>query len=202
MAKKQPLADDAGVQNNEARTLGLFIEANHRLLTVLGVFTAMTLFALNLPVRAIGGFLGFLFMAITILVWLELWSRFPSGGGQWRFTLFENLLSVSIIVLFFYWFTDFRAIWSQALILLVWVLLMGAVSGLMSRHDWFNRVFHTEPGGRVWLRYTVGITLLLATMVVALVIAALVAPPVNRFLDTAYSEFSTSQPTTDSAGAK
>jgi hypothetical protein len=77
-----------------------FVEENHKLLTVLGVFTALTVFAANLPLRPLGSMLSFLFMALTVTLWLELLERFPSKAAGWRMDWFETLLSFTVFILY------------------------------------------------------------------------------------------------------
>jgi len=88
---------------DKSPTLFDFIEENQRLITVLGVFTALTVFSSNLPLKPFGYVLSFMFMSLTVLLWLELWQKFPTKSGSWRLTVFENVLPFTVLAVIAYW---------------------------------------------------------------------------------------------------
>jgi hypothetical protein len=159
------------------------VEENHKLLAVLGIFTALTVFSASLPLRALGSVLSFLFMAMTLLLWLELLERFPAKTTGWRMNLFEILLTFTVLVFVFYWFVDYRAVWEYWLVIPIAAPLLWVAAALMDRFDVFNRVFHAKPGEKRSIRYVLWATLLFASLVAALFVAQLVAPCVDRWLD-------------------
>jgi len=55
------------------------------------VFTALTVFGSTMRPTEFGQFLSSLFLTLTLLIWFELWGRFPSKGGGWRLDWFENI---------------------------------------------------------------------------------------------------------------
>jgi len=188
---------------NEARpTLARFVEDNHKLLTVLGAFTAMTVFATNLPVKPIGFILAFLFMSMSILVWLEVWSRFPSVEGTGRLTLFENLLSYTLLILVGYWLVDFRPVWDQFLALVLWIAVMSVISALMKHYNVFNRMFHTEPGKRRPLRFVFGIALILTVFLGSFFVSRTVGPRIDTAMDSVYGDLMKSSGATATASGK
>lgn len=164
-------------------TLHSFIEDNHKLITVLGVFTALTMFAANLTLKPMGLFLSFLFMTLTLILWLELLGRFPSKGAGWRVDWFESILSLTVLVFLVYWLLDFRTIWKNVLIILVFGLVLQGVSAVMRRLNAFNRIFHAKPGEKSTLRYVVSLVLIVASVALAFGVAALVTPWINYWLD-------------------
>jgi hypothetical protein len=88
--------------------LRTFVEENHKLLSVLGVFTALAVFARGLPLSGMGQLLSFLFMTLTILLWLELMSQYPVPAST-RLMWFENLVTFSVMVTAGYWLLDYNA---------------------------------------------------------------------------------------------
>jgi len=169
----------SGTEGSPRPSLTQYIEENHKLITVLGVFTALTVFARSLPITTLGLFLSFLFMTLAVFVWLELFARFPSKAGGWRVTWFENILSLSVFMLVIYWILDYRQVWSQVLIIPVFGMLMGAISFLLKRFDVFNRLFRSQPDEKRALRYVFGI----AIVAIAFFLSALVVSPLNHLLD-------------------
>lgn len=172
-------------------TLSEFVENNEKLISVLGVFTAVSLFVSGLSVHWFGYMLSFMFMILTVILWLELWSKFPSGSGDWKITTFENILMVAVFTLFAYVLVDFRDLWkSSYLDLLVFAVIMGTFSSTMKRYDVFNRLFRCQPGERRWLRYLLGSTVLLVVVFVSFVLAHFAALGLNRVLDAMYKSLS------------
>ena len=122
-------------------------------------------------------------MTLTIILWLELLGRFPSKGVGWRIHWFENILSLTILAFLAYWLLDFRSIWKILLIVLVFGLVLQGVSAAMRQLNVFNRIFHAKPGEKRTLRYAVWLVLVVASVALALWVAALVTPWVNSWLD-------------------
>jgi hypothetical protein len=174
-------------------TLSGFVEDNEKLVSVLGVFTAISVFVSGLPLHWLGYVLSFLFMILTVILWLELWGRFPSGSGDWKITTFEDILMLAVLALVVYVFVDFRNLWKYSLVVLIYSVALGVFSSAMKRFDLFNRLFRSLPGERRWLRYLVGYVIGLAGFVLALELARFIAPPLNSFLDTLYRQL-TEQP--------
>lgn len=164
-------------------TLYSFMEENHKVITVIGVFTALTVFTANLTLRPMALILSFLFMTLTIILWLELLGRFPSKGGGWRMYWFENILSFAAFSLLAYWLLAFRAIWKTMLVVLVFGLVLHSLSAAMKRFNVFNRIFHAMPGRKRSLRYVVWLVIMIVSGVVAFGIGALLTPWINRWLD-------------------
>jgi protein-S-isoprenylcysteine O-methyltransferase Ste14 len=183
----QNMPDDTKVANNktsnERITLACFLEKNHKLIAVLGVFTALTVFATTLPLKSYGYALSFMFLALVVLIWLELWQRFPSGEGTWRLFWFENILTFAILGVVGYWFIEFRPIWHKFLGILLFLLILAIISWLMKRFQIFNRVFHSKPGRHKLLRYLLGLGLIFISLAIALHLAGLITGPINRLLD-------------------
>jgi hypothetical protein len=175
-------------------SLSDFIETNHKLLTILGVFTALTVFSFNLPIKQYGYGLSFILFALTLLVWLEVWSKFPSGPGSFKLIWFENLLSFLILGIFLYWLLDFRGIWKDFLVVFLFVIFMSIFSLIMKKYDVFNRLFNTSPGKRKNLRYFLGLIIIITLFSISWKIAFLISPPVNSCLDSIYKTFQTPIP--------
>lgn len=164
-------------------TLASAVEENHKLITVLGVFTALTVFAANLRLQPFGQVLSFLFMSLTILVWFELWGRFPNERGNWTLTWFENLLFITVLAVVLYWLVDFRELWHTYLWLLVFSVILAVFSTVMKKFDVFNRLFRTQPGKLRFLRYGLGLVIVLGTLYCSIWISARITPSINLFLD-------------------
>jgi len=164
-------------------TLADFIDENQRIITVLGVFTALTVFAGNLRPEEFGQLLSSLFLTLTLLIWLELWGRFPAQGTGWRLDWFENILAFTVLILVGYWVAIVHAHIHDLLTILIWGFTLAGVSKLVRHYGLFNRVFRTIPDGRRGLRYSVGIVLQLLVLALALGVAGLLGPPLDRLVD-------------------
>lgn len=168
-------------------TLAQFIEANHKLLSTLGIFTALSVFSGNLGLRSLGYILSFLFLSGTILLWFELLMRFPAVSATWRLVWFENVLSFAAIALVGYWLLEFQTIWRAGLIFLVTaviaLLLAALLSGGMKRFSVFNRLFRTAPGSGVTLRNVTYSVFVGVVLLVSYGLSRLLTPYLVRLLD-------------------
>jgi small-conductance mechanosensitive channel len=171
-----------GPPQTKPLSLADFIEANHKLITVLGVFTAITAFSGSLPIQPFAQAISALFLTLTLLVWLELWGRFPSSVATWTMYWFESILGLAMLALVAYWVFSIRSVFPPFVVLLVFMLVTGGFSYLLKRFDVFNRTFRTRPGGRRFLRYLVGILILGLGFAIALLITALIFPPLDRLI--------------------
>ena len=177
----------------EKNTVAKFIRDNKNLLTVFGAFVAITTFAMRLPIKPISAVLTFIFLTLTIIIWLEIWEQFPSGHSTWKLTIFENLLSFGLFVLAFYWILDYRKIWGYVMPFFIALILMSIISVVLKKYKVFNRLFHVKPNECKILRHAIGITLQILILYISIFISfsigKYVAPHVNAFLDKVYSEF-------------
>ncbi len=94
---------------NPARlSLGVFADDNQRLISVCGIFCAITAFTSTAGV-SIGAFAPYLSgaaMAITLLFMFELYLRVPSLNRiAFRLLAFQSLLGLLIFVLLLHWFS-------------------------------------------------------------------------------------------------
>jgi len=179
------MSDPTNVKSPKV-SLSDFIEANHKLLSALGIFTALSVFAMNLPNKACGYILSFVFMWITILMWFELFGRFPAKGASERLGMFEGLISISILLVVVAWVMLFSSIWEEVISLPIFVtilfLFLYFLSKAVKRFDLFNRIFKTHAGGKVWLRYFIGISAILLLAFISLLLTALIAPKAKLVL--------------------
>jgi len=182
------------LEENEIKknTLFDFIEQNHKIISVLGVFIALTVFTANLSFQAIGYALSFLFMAITIIVWMELLERFPKGESTWRFKTFENLLNYSFFGIIFYWLISYREIWKNIMFIPLTIILAAMLTSLLTlpikKYDLFDRVFRTKPGKLKVIRYILFLLILFIVLHISFWIAFIISPPINYFFDQLHNE--------------
>jgi hypothetical protein len=181
-------------------TLASYIEDNHKLLTVLGVFTALTGYSANLPIRLFGMVLSFCCMGIALLVIAQLWLRFPAYPQDISTTLFKLFLFVAMLALFLYWLVAFTTVWSYALPVVVGILTFSLLSALvlwldklLSRRSAYvaaRSAFTHAPLGGLRTAY------LLVALVVSSLVAILLAPHLVGLLMTLrqFIEFLTRNP--------
>jgi len=169
-------------QKPEIITLATFVEENQKLLTVIGVFTAITLFAVNIKLLYVATFLSFLFMLLTLLLWWELIGKFPKNGSA-SLSWFESILGICILGLIFYWIVEYREVWQVILPFVFQLLLLSIVSFIIKKTNFFNRVFKAKPGQKKWWRYVIYFSIIMATLYLGLLIGSLISPPINNLLD-------------------
>ncbi len=166
-------------------TLGDFVEDNSKLLSAVGLFTALTVFSSTLEPRVVGAFLSFLFLSATVVLWFELMEKFPAGTpATGRLTWFETILSFAMLVVVFYWLLQFRGFWRSWLIIPIALILAAIVSGVLKRFDVFNRAFAAKPGEKRRWRYFVAFSVFAVSILGAIYLSALIVQRIGPPLDT------------------
>jgi len=183
---------------NSKNTLSDFIEVNQKLLSVLGVFTALTVFTSNLPLKPVGQGLSFIFLALTLLIWTELVQKFPSGTSTWRLILFENLILFCVFGVFAYWMLAYREIWRVFIAIPLLIIFssigLGIVSFVSKKYNVFNRLFRTTSDRLIFLRF-IGLMLIFILVTTASWHVSLaISPSINHILDKIYSVVVGTQP--------
>ena len=132
------------------QNLNDFVKENHFLLTALGIFVALTLFAKDFAGEILGTTLSIIFFSCVFLLWSELWHRFPKKGER-RLGLFETLISYAVLVLFIVLLLVVGQ-FSLALLFILLVLLLGsAVGGMLS--GLLKWAFNNTPKKETFFRH-------------------------------------------------
>ena len=176
---------------SERVALGDFIEDNYKLIAVLGVLAALTVFSINFVPPIFGHLLSFAFIAQSILIVMELYNRIESVKNSIPLFIFSFLTLVILLQLFVYWLLGFRSIWDSALVIVIFAIVFYILMKLAERigrsesiPNWLSR----NPRIHMLMRKpqiqkVVGIVLSVALMVFTYFIASNLAPPINKFLD-------------------
>ncbi len=179
---------DSSVESNDSEikkpnSLSDYIENNSKLISVLGVFTALTVFSYNLTIKPIGNILSFVFLTITIIVWLELWTKFPPKPSSWRLILFENVLSFSVLGIILYWLLAYREIWRAILVFPIWVLTITLISFLITRFNLLEKITGFKIAKYTFIRILFGLTLMILIYFFSLFVSAIISKPINDAFD-------------------
>jgi hypothetical protein len=168
--------------NSPKPSLSDFIELHHKLITILGVFTALTAFSANLPIKGFAQAISALFLTLTLIVWIELWGRFPSSTGTTTLIWFESILGLTMLALIGYWVVSVRTVFPPLVFILVFGIIINIISWVMKKFDLYNRILHTQLGGRKLLRYVLGTAIIVLSFAITFFITAMVSLPIDKFL--------------------
>ena len=127
-----------------------------------------------------------IFLAMSLLIWVEVFSRFPDKGGSSRLQWFENLLSFAMLGMVVYWVFEFSIVFDQALVLVLFLVIaqifLFCWSCATKRFDLFRRIFNAKPGERRRLRLAIGLFSIALFAVIAFALAVAITPRVKVFL--------------------
>lgn len=156
-----------------------YIEKNHKLLSAMGIFTALTVFANNLAIKPIGYTLSFMFLMLTVLVAITLWRQHDYKNESQLLILFHRSLLIITFLLALYWLIDFRTIWHDTLWMVIWIILLSIYVVLVAR---FTEKYAARP---LWQR------LIYALVIIAIFVllgygSYRISGPINRVLDSLY----------------
>lgn len=97
---------------NYKLTLTEFLDSNHKLFSVLGIFTALTVFSSNMKPVQLGIVLSFLFMSATILVWFVIMNKIPEQKTL-PMEAFSYILLFILFGVVAYWFIGYKSVWKD-----------------------------------------------------------------------------------------
>jgi hypothetical protein len=171
--------------SKELLTLREFIEHNQKLLSVLGIFTALTVFANNIPYEPFRSGLSFLFITLTILLWIETFFSRSSVEKKytWRLRWFDDLLGFTILVLIAYWLVAFSPIWHDYLFILLYTLSNGVFGLILKRLNIYQRLNRPANSKRKSLRKFIWWTLIIVWLLLCAYICSILSPTIWQFLD-------------------
>jgi hypothetical protein len=141
-----------------------FLKDNNVLLTALGIFLAFIVFTKNLTdSKIIGTALSFLSFGGLILIWFEIWRKFPKKP-PFILDFFRLIFLWGMGLLTLYWLLEFRSLWHAFLFFpmtLLTAFVMGQTFLPLVRKWKFTRkilgietekknVFHKVIRGMAW----------------------------------------------------
>ena len=151
-------------------TLTEFIEQNHRTVSTLGILTALAVFSRVLEPKQLGAMLSLALLTGSVLVWIELVARFPQRNFSWRLLWFEWAVQVSMIVFVTYWLLESRKVWAPFTGTLLFLLIFLGSASVLS------------PRVKRWPTQA-AFPAIIVLMAVSVLLAWLLARPVDRLLD-------------------
>jgi hypothetical protein len=164
-------------------TLGQFVENQQKLISVLGIFTAITTFTYNLPLKPFGYFLSSIFLLISILIWFELWARFPRRPESKSLSLFENLMHLVLCGLFGYWLLAYRMLWYKISYFVIWIFTITILSNLLTKYNLPRKIMGKKLSEKKTAKIIFGIIFFAICFVIAYYIAKFIAPFTNAMVD-------------------
>jgi hypothetical protein len=168
--------------------LGAFVEENHKLLSALAIFTALTVFARALPIRILGDLLSFLFLAATVILWFELQEHYPPQTSSAKLQLFESVVSAAVLVLIGCWLILYWAFWRPLLVVVIFLILSFTATTLFQKYDLFNRLFRVKAGNHRILRRVVYFATVALMLLTTLVLATMLGIKVTPFLEQMHTQ--------------
>ena len=173
-------------KNGKKVSLLVFLEANHKILSVFGVFIALSVFTKNYLEGYIAIIASFNFLTIVILIWLEFLGRFPSKADSTTISLgiFETLFSYTVVIFFIAWFIDLNELFPKAYkpiaFILILVFMTVMLSRLIKRFDVFDRLFDRKLGERKRQRFLLYFLVLLITFYASLNVWNIIEAPLDE----------------------
>lgn len=166
-------------------TLAEFVEENHRLLSSVGIFTALTVFSSSLKPSILGAVLSLLFLTPGVLIFWELVGRIPKEKTR-LLDQFENLLMLTAFVIVIYWLLAARNVHPGFVFLFLFVTISTTTIALVSKIDLWQ--FYTRFLRHVWMRKVVANVVGFVLLFLVFSLARLLFEPLDLFLKRVDSE--------------
>lgn len=185
-ARDRRVDDKSG---NAITSLSDFIEAHYRLLSALGVMVALTVFAGNLSDRVLGQVLSFLFLTGAMLVFVDLFAKFPKSN-EWRLSWFTTIVALALLLMFIVWLFDLELTMGvQGIRTFMFLVSLAIAAGLLRISRWLlnttglgAKISAWAPARLPAVRLSLGLGLFLVLVVAAQRVVDRAAPPLAEFL--------------------
>lgn len=170
-------------KNKKEKLISLsdFIENNHKLISSLGIFTALTAFSMNITNKYFKFGLSFLSLTLSVMLFIELIGQFPKKGAS-LLGWFETVLTFTFLGYVCYWIIDYYTFWKLFLIYLIQLFIVGTVSFIIKKFDLFNKLFKTNSGQKKNLRYLLFFLVILFSSYIGLYLGRLISPKIKEIL--------------------
>ncbi len=116
------MSKNVQIDNITGKTLKEFIRNNEVLLSSIAVVATLIFFSRDLTPHFIAELISFLLIGGMILLWLEIWSKFPEQV-QWRLFLFRYVLLWSVAGVIFSWVYEYRTFWDMFLFIPISIII-------------------------------------------------------------------------------
>lgn len=106
-------------------TLKYFIDDHQKVLAVVGVFMALSIFFANSPrLKDISVFISFLCFAVTIPLLLQIYASFTRVKPTWLLLIFMNIFAPLTFYVFWFLLMAYRPVWkTQTANIFLWLLI-------------------------------------------------------------------------------
>lgn len=145
-------------------TLAQFISENKDLISVIGIFVALILFSGEIVSGELSKLLSLFLLTGFLLLWLELWTLFPSQRVSMRLNFFEQYIVGVGLIIVVYWILKLRTIGLNIAIdylsIIISIIIISILSDQIKKYQIFNRLFHTHKNEKQILRFYVALALI------------------------------------------
>jgi len=183
-----------GLTSREA-TLGEFIDENHRVLSSVGIFAALTVFTNSIEPRGLSALVSLFFLAATMLTSWELLRRFPSNR-TFLLNSFHYILELGIYGIAVSWLLMARRA-SPVFVVMFLSILIGYVLTRLTQYalprlllrlvekiripDWLGN-WLANPSRRNLMAKAIGYPFAFVVILISVYLATMVFPRVDSLL--------------------
>lgn len=179
------------IVKNDFISLKDFVAQRKDLISTLGIFAALTLFAQEFMPGIFGSIVSFLFLTSFILLWLELWESFPSKQGTTRLALFENTIVYTGMAIILYWLARLKGYSMEYFIFVITLTISSSVVVFFSKkikhYDIFNKLFKAKKGEKKALRFIFAFFITIGTFILIFLMISQIILKFNNEIETFFN---------------
>jgi hypothetical protein len=113
-------------------SLSQFIKEHSKLVTGIAAFVGLTAFSSQLSNNDIRPLFPALTFLAAALLALELLMKLPEPPREWRLEIFSMVLAVLVIMMGWYWRSNFPVVWVPALLFLIEIVVLIGLAALLT----------------------------------------------------------------------
>ena len=164
-----------------------FVDQNSKLISILGVFSALTVFVQEIVKKPIGELFGyvlsFLFLSLSIIILFELMSKAKVKSPSARLRFFKYILQLAIVGILFYWLLSYRTIWRVVMPFVVYGIILWLFSFIIMNFKVLKKLDNTNSIKLRILKIIIGLGILYIVIFVIPNFITPIAEIINNGLD-------------------
>jgi cell division protein FtsW (lipid II flippase) len=174
-------------ESSELLSLREFIELNHNLLSALGIFMALTVFAANIPYEFLRTGLSFVFLAVSVILWIETFFNYNPTLSRRKYSLlmrwFNVLMEIATFLLILYWLVAYSIVWKIMLPVVIFAILIALSSLILDRLSYFKKLHYPIDSKHKLKKQFLWWVLFFASLFLCLYVAIIISPTLYKFID-------------------
>lgn len=170
------------IQKEKYTTLTEFIDEYHKLILILGVFIALTVFSFNIDIKLFSSILSFLSFSCVVILGIEIHSKLKGDIEPSTLYWFREVINILLIIFIIYWIVKWQILFRTSAPLII-LLVVYSLSFIYKKFNISNKLYKNKSiKAKKIIKLTFFIGILVFSFTIAIILAIHIDPFINAFI--------------------